>query len=290
MRHQRQVPRRVLTHPMPLPHRPLLQAALLRVVFAGLAASFVAAPASAQEATAADTPEAVMAPTSQAISPEALAVLNKMTRYLQSLQTFSIESRSSRDEVLPYGYKLQNNESASLVVQRPSKLRSVVTGDVRDRSFVYDGSTLVIYSPDDAAYARIPAPATLSELVDGVLDAGIELPLVDVLYQAAAGTLTEQVRDGVLVGDAVIDGVACDHLAFRQAGTDWQMWVAKGAQPLPRKIVITTRYEIGNPQFVANLDWNLKPKISTNTFAFVAPKGAVEIPFDQPAALTGDSE
>jgi hypothetical protein len=45
--------------------------------------------------------------------------------------------------------------------------------------------------------------------------------------------------------------VLCDHLAFRQLDTDWQLWVEKGSRPLPRKIVITTRYEVGDPQFSA---------------------------------------
>jgi hypothetical protein len=191
---------------------------------------------------------------------------------------------------LPYGYKLQNNEKASLVVQRPNRLRSEVSGDLRERTFVYDGSNLVIYSPDDKAYARIDAPDTIAKLITGILDAGVDLPLIDVLYQSAAGTLTEQVRNGILVGVSTVEGVECDHLAFRQADIDWQLWVAKGAQPLPRKILITTRYDVGNPQFEATLNWNLKPKINASTFAFVAPKGAVEIPFDQPAAIKGDAE
>ncbi|MET0808806.1 MAG: DUF2092 domain-containing protein, partial [Pseudoxanthomonas sp.] len=113
---------------------------------------------------------------------------------------------------------------------------------------------------------------------------------IDVLYQAAAGTLTEQVRNGVLVGDSVVEGVDCDHLAFRQADIDWQLWVAKGAHPLPRKIVITTRHELGNPQFAAIMDWNLKPRISASTFTFAAPQGAAEIPFDQPAAVAGAAQ
>lgn len=250
-------------------------------VLAGAIGSLLATPLMAQE-----SPPAAQ---SQVVSPEAQAVLDRMTAYMQGLQSFSIESRSSRDEVLPYGYKLQNNEKASLVVQRPNRLRSEVSGDLRERTFVYDGSELVIYSPEDKAYARIDAPDTIAKLITGILDAGIELPLIDVLYQSAAGTLTEQVRNGILIGDSTVDGVECDHLAFRQADTDWQLWVAKGAQPLPRKIVITTRYEMGNPQFEAVLNWNLKPRINASTFAFAAPKGAVEIPFDQPAVVKGDA-
>ena len=262
----------------------------IRSVIALTVTCLMAIPLSAQETAPVPGTDATLAESAPAVSPEAQGVLDRMTTYMQGLQNFSIESRSTRDEVLPYGYKLQNNEKASLVVQRPNKLRSEVSGDLRTRTFLYDGTKLVIYSPDDKAYARIDAPDTIAKLISGILDAGIELPLIDVLYQSAAGTLTDQVRNGILVGDSVVEGVECDHLAFRQAGTDWQLWVAKGAQPLPRKIVITTRYEVGSPQFEAIMNWNLKPKIGASTFAFAAPKGAVEIPFDQPAAIAGDAQ
>jgi hypothetical protein len=246
----------------------------------------LALPLSAQQATPAD-PSMSTDNTSvaQVISPEARGVLDRMTAYLRTLQTFSIATNSSRDEILAFGYKLQNIEHGELVVQRPNKLRAEIDGDIRTRTIVYDGTKLAMYSPDDAAYVRIDAPDTLAKLIGGLLDAGVEMPLMDVLYQAAAGTLTEAVRTGILVGDSMVDGVDCDHLAFRQANIDWQLWVEKGERTLPRKILVTTRYVVGDPQFQAVLTWNLKPKINKSTFVFTAPKDAVEVPFSDPVAI-----
>jgi hypothetical protein len=171
------------------------------------------------------------------------------------------------------------------VVQRPDKLRAEVSGDIRNRTFVYDGQKLAIHSPDDGVYVRIDAPASIGGLIPGLLDAGVEMPLIDVLFQAEAGTLTEGVRGGVLVGTASIDGVACDHLAFRQASIDWQLWVERGDRPLPRRLVITTRYAVGDPQFEATLRWELEPRLDASTFTFNAPKGAREIPFREAAII-----
>lgn len=64
--------------------------------------------------------------------------------------------------------------------------------------------------------------------------------------------------------------MACDHLAFRQAAIDWQLWVEK-ERALPRKVLITTRYEVGEPQWQATLDWNLAPTIDASTFVFQPP-------------------
>jgi hypothetical protein len=240
--------------------------------------------ASSLAAAEADTAVQPGAADAQVVSPQAQAVLDRMTASLRALQTFSITSDSTRDEVVAYGYKLQNNEHSTLVVQRPNKLRAEIAGDIRNRTIVYDGAKLAMYSPDDAAYVRVAAPDTLAKMIGDLLDAGVEMPLIDVLYQAADGTLTEAVHSGILVGESTIAGVQCDHLAFRQSNIDWQIWVEQGAKALPRKLLITTRYEVGDPQFEATLSWNLQPKIDKSTFAFTPPKGANELPFNEPAA------
>ena len=219
------------------------------------------------------------------ISPEAQAVLYRMTAFLRAQKSFSIDSQSTRDDVVAFGYKLQNNEHATLTAQLNNKLRVEVSGDDRNRLFVYDGAKLTMYSPDDEAYTQVKAPDSIGKLVDRLLGAGIEMPMIDMLYQIHEGSLTEEVRGGVLVGDSNVDGSDCDHLAFRQGNIDWQLWVEKGDKPLPRKLLVTTRYEVGEPQFQVTMRWNLKPKIDASTFVFTPPKGVNQIPFVDPAAI-----
>jgi len=224
------------------------------------------------------------APPGQQISPEAKAVLDRMTSYMQSLQAYSVQAHGTRDEVIDHGFKLQHNESASLQVQRPNKMRASVSGDLKNREFVYDGQTITIDNVDDNAYATAPATDKLGDLISDILDSGAELPLIDVLYQATAGTLTEEVRTGQVVGDTSIEGVPCTHLVFRQADTDWQLWVEKGDRPVPRKIVITTLHEVGDPQFSATMTWNTQPKFDKDSFTYVPDKDAKKVAFVQPQA------
>jgi hypothetical protein len=255
---------------------------LVRVPLLSALLLIFAAPVIAEEkAPAAASPAAPL----QVISPEAQAVLDRMGTFLKAQKTFSIDSQSTRDDVAAYGYKIQDNEHATMTVQLADKLRVELSGDERDRLFVYDGANLTMYSPDDDVYTRVKVPNTIGKLVDRLLGAGIEMPMIDMLYSIYQGSLTEAVRTGVLVGDSNIDGADCDHLAFRQANVDWQLWVEKGDKPLPRKLLITTRYEVGEPQYQATMRWNLKPKIDAKTFVFTPPKGANEIPFSDPAAL-----
>ena len=241
-----------------------------------------AAPAAAASTDSAAPAEITGVP--KGVTPEAKAVLDRMSAYMGTLKEFSIASRTSRDEVFDSGYKIQRNEQQTLLVQRPNHLRSTTAGDLGDRTFVYDGKNMVLYAGEKNAYATVAAPDTIGKLVLGVLAAGIDLPMVDVLYQAFDQTLTAEATHGIVVGDGVVDGVLCDHLAFRQTNADWQLWVAKGDQPLPRKILITTR-DTSDPQFESTLSWNLHPAINAGAFVFVPPKGAESIPFAQPDAL-----
>lgn len=244
-----------------------------------LAAASVA-PAWAQDAaeTDVDVDETVVLQMNSVITPDAQAVLDRMKATLSSLQRYSISAHITRDEVLPFGYKLQNNESARMWVERPNRLRMEVAGDIKNRTYVYDGSQLTMFVPDLNVYATSAAPSTLGELAGVLLDVGVEMPLIDMLYHGYGGDLTEDVRIGLVVGDSQVDGVPTDHLAFRQPNVDWQLWVEKGKQALPRKLLITTRYEVGDPQYQAILRWDLKPRMNAKSFTFVPPADATKIP------------
>lgn len=242
----------------------------------------------AEEAAEADD-NMVVLDTTAVITPAAQDVLDRMTATLNSLQRFMVTAHITRDEVLPFGYKLQNHEAARMWVERPNRLRVEVEGDIKHRTYVYDGTQVTMFVPDLNVYAAAPAPDTLGELVAVLLDAGVEMPLIDMLYHGVAGDLADAVRVGILVGDSEVDGVATDHLAFRQPDVDWQIWVEKGSRALPRKLLITTRYEVGDPQYQATLRWDPKPRLHAKSFRFVPPSGAVEISFHTELAASGDS-
>jgi hypothetical protein len=83
------------------------------------------------------------------------------------------------------------------------------------------------------------------------------------------------------VETTTLTDVPCDHLAARTSrGVDFQVWVAQGSEPLPRRVVITYKNETGQPQFWADLsNWNLAPDISDALFTFTPPDGAERIQF-----------
>ena len=166
-------------------------------------------------------------------------------------------------------------------MQRPNKLRAERTGDLVNQVFIYDGKSLTLYNPQENVYSQVAAPDTL----DGMLDFArtkldIVAPAGDIIAEKAYEILMDEVTDGFVVGKAVIEGVRCDHLAFRAPHVDLQIWIQEGEQPLPRRFVITTRDVVNAPQFAVTVTrWNLEPTFDAQAFGFTPPAGATKVDF-----------
>jgi hypothetical protein len=100
---------------------------------------------------------------------------------------------------------------------------------------------------------------------------------------AGLDPLIKEVRD---LGSGVIDGVECDHLAFRTEEVDWQLWIAQGETPYPCRYVVTTKSVTGWPQYSIDIS-NWGAGSAAASFAFTAPDGATQV---EPAALVDFDE
>jgi hypothetical protein len=215
------------------------------------------------------------------IEPQAEKLLKASTDFLASQKQFSVETRSSLEVVLVSGQKIQFDHTARQSIQRPNKLRAERVGDLVDQAFYYDGKSLTLYNPGEKYYATVAAPGTLEEMLDFARTSlDIVAPAGDLIYKNAFEILMTDVTQGFVVGKGIVEGVRCDHLAFRAPHVDWQIWIQEGSQPLPRKLVITTRDVVNAPQFaVVATKWNLQPKLAAQTFSFSPPKDAKKVEF-----------
>jgi hypothetical protein len=207
---------------------------------------------------------------SAGVAPEARQLLKASTDFLASQQRFTADTRNTLEIVLKSGQKIEFNSTGHQFVQRPNKLRSERSGDLVEQLFVYDGKSLTLYQPRDKVYAQVAAPGTLEEMLDFARNEyDVVAPFGDLLFKNAYDILMDGVTEGIVVGKAVIEGVVCDHLAFRAPDVDWQIWIQEGAQPLPRRIVITTLDLPNAPQFAVTVTrWNLEPSFDARTFTF----------------------
>jgi hypothetical protein len=215
----------------------------------------------------------------QGIEPQALRLLKASTDFLGSQQQFSLDTRGSLEVVLHSGQKIQFDHTARQSIQRPNKLRAERVGALSEQVIVYDGRSLTLYNPIDNVYSVIPVPDTLEAMLDYARTSlDLVAPAGDLIFKDAYAVLTADVLSGFVVGKSIIEGVRCDHLAFRAPHVDWQIWIQDGAQPLPRKIVLTTRDMANAPQFSVTITkWDLQPRFVDPTFTFSPPPGAKRV-------------
>jgi hypothetical protein len=215
------------------------------------------------------------------VAPEAVSAVERMGEFLASTRAFSVHAETSTDEVLAGGAKIQYLGSIDMTVRWPDRLRVTFQRDGRNpQEYFYDGSTLTVWFPVRRYWASIPAPGNIPDLIELMRQKyGLELPLQDLLLEATKKQLLQGIEAGIVVGPSRVAGVECEHLGFHEADVDWQIWIASGEQPLPRKFLITTLGEATQPQHGELLTWDLSPKIDEGTFTFVPPAGAERIVF-----------
>ena len=203
--------------------------------------------------------------------------LKQMSAHLRTLKSFQVTSQSTTDEVLETGQKIQFGGVTGYRFVAPDKLRAFVRNDRTWRDFYYDGKTLTQVAPRMNYYASVPASGPVGSVLNKVADEyDIELPLAD-LFTWGSDDSVNNVTSAMLIGPANIDGADCDHFALRQDGADWQVWIQRGAQPLPRKMVITTTDEAQQPQYTALLKWYTTIRPGATEFTYAPPKGAMRI-------------
>ena len=216
------------------------------------------------------------------IEPEAMAALTEMGNYLNTLKSFSVISEMSMDEVLLTGQKILVTGTTQYSTRLPDRLRisSKIEEIGRDSEYFYDGKSFTIYSNPDKYYATFDAPANIGELLDIARNRyDIEIPLRDLFYWGTEKEKAEDIQAAYFISTTGINGTPCKHYAFRQEDVDWQIWIENDDTPLPRKLVITSKLEKGEPQYISTMTWNVTPQLTESTFVFTPPEGAHKIEF-----------
>jgi hypothetical protein len=251
------------------------------VLGALLTLSFCAWGPRAARAAEPATPEGAAGVKQPAIDPAAVAALGRMSAFLRAQQDFEVQSEMTTDDVLGSGQKVEYGGTVILKVKRPNRLRVDLASDRKNERLFYDGRTFTVFQPTVGYYASFAAPSTLRELVD-VLEQryGVDLPLADLFRVGTDDAQLATIRGATIVGRSIVKGSPCTHYAFHQADVDWEVWIQEGAQPLPRKLVITTTSEASRPQHASVMTWNLSPTFDEQAFVFTPPANAQRIDFD----------
>lgn len=197
-------------------------------------------------------------------------ILKAMSDYVGGQKSISATFDSDIEVVTPDLQKIQFTSSGQVQLSRPDKIRMRRTGGYTDVELVYDGKTVTLSGNHTKAYVQQDMSGSTDQLIDQIQSKfGTAMPGTDLLLTNSFDELIAGVIDGRHIGQGVVDGVECEHLAFRNADTDWQIWVETGARPIPRKYVITSKVVAGAPQYTLRIkDWKTDAAADADAFAF----------------------
>jgi hypothetical protein len=250
-----------------------IMATLLRLALA--LALFAAAPPSHAQ------PEAA-AEEGRFVDPDALALARRAGEFLRDAKRFRFVAETGYEAVQEDGSKIEFGATRRYTVERPARVR--VETEARDggrRLALFDGKAFVQVDLDENAYSRadLKQPREIDFVIDLLrerLDSPV--PLGELLRNDPRPALEDSIEAALVVGDERLRGVPCSHVALRNPDADVQLWIAKGAQPLVRRVVITYRTLEGEPSFWADLDeWSFPATLDAATFRFDPPAGAERV-------------
>lgn len=223
-------------------------------------------------------------PSAQAQDADAKAVLKAMSDYVSSQKTIELTFDSDIEIITPQLEKIQFTNSGDALLSRPDKLRAHRVGGYSDVAMFFDGKTVSVFGKNLNGYAQFEGPKTLDELIEALrVGHGVALPGADLLLSNPYEALVAGVMEAKHIGRGVVDGVECEHLAFRNFDTDWQLWVEAGERPVPRKLVITSKTLAGGPQYTLHVKtWKIGVEPAPDAFTFTPPDGAQKL---EPDAL-----
>jgi hypothetical protein len=217
-------------------------------------------------------------------SGDANAILKAMSDYLTSQKSITASFNTDIEAVTPELQKIQFAGSGEVQLIRPDKLHMSRTGGYTDVELFFDGKNFAVENKKGNTYAETEASGSIGsidQLVDKLRDQlGVDLPGADLLLSNPYAILSADVIDARHIGRGVINGVECEHLAFRNLDTDWQIWIEVGAKPIPHKFVITSKAVTSGPQYTLLVtDWKTDAPIAEDAFTLHARAGAKKVEF-----------
>lgn len=244
------------------PRRPRSKSAFA----AALAISIFALPASPADAQADDSS----------------AVLKRMTDYIAAHPDLSSQFDIEFDVITPDIEKIQFAASGTMTRNAPNRVRLTRHGGYSDVELIFDGKTTTIVDRYRNKYAQLTGPTSIDQLVGKLRgDYMMDLPAADLFLTRSYDELMNGVSVAKHVGIGVIDGQECDHLAFRDEDTDWQLWIRTGDRPLPCKYKITSKTVAAAPDYTIRFyNWS-EAKAPDSAFAFRPAAGAQAVAFDK---------
>ena len=212
-------------------------------------------------------------------------LVQQMSARLAAVNALTVTTTETRDRVHATGRKESVSQTGVYTMRRPDRFYTKMTGGLGLESW-YNGKTVTIVSHPEKVFAQAPMPDTIDRTLDALAERyDMALPLSDLFYASPEKALLSDQTTGGYVGRETVGGTPCVHLAFKDVGTEWELWLPEQGEPLPKRFRVVQKRRTSEPVTdVTFTEWNLAPAIADATFVPKVPAAYEGIAVVQRAA------
>ena len=194
-------------------------------------------------------------------------LVQQMSDRLAAATEIQVSTTETRDVVRGSGKKEAVSGTGQYTLRRPDRFHARITSG-RGLEAWYNGKVLTIAQHEQKVFAQAPMPENINRTVDALSERyDLALAMADLFYAPAAKALLSDATTGGYVGTEDVAGTRCYHLAFKEAGADFDLWLPVQGEPLPRRFKILQKRRTGQPVVdVTFNEWNFAPQITDATF------------------------
>ncbi len=205
-----------------------------------------------QALDAADRKAAGLEAAANAISPDALAQIRRMTDYIAAMPEARMTVIESREEPVAGAGRVRKQVTRSYVMRRPNQLAWSATGSGVSASGAFNGTELKLENNINKRDATIPIAGTIDTLLVKLHEQKkLTLPMADLFASNVYDRLTGEMTTARYMGVHQMDGEPCHYVACENGPIQWQMWIAQSGNPVPKRVIIRYLNIQGAPRFGA---------------------------------------
>jgi hypothetical protein len=218
------------------------------------------------------------------LEPKALDILKAASSRLAAARTMKFNAVHFYESPSRQGLPLAFTTKSEVTLQRPDKLRVIMSADGPASAFYYDGKKMMAYAPAENLVAVADAPPTIDAALEQAYhSAAIYFPFDDWIVADPYKEMSEGMNLAYYIGQSkVVGGTTTDMVAYIDHGVFIQAWI--GAEDkLPR---LLHAIYLDDPERLRHTlllsDWQLDATVPPDTFASAKAASANPMPFAHP--------
>jgi hypothetical protein len=218
------------------------------------------------------------------LEPKAIEVLKAASDRLAAARTLKFNAVHFYESSSRHGHPLAFTTKSEVTLQRPDKLRVIMSADGPASEFYYDGKKMMAYAPAENLVAIADAPGTLDATLEQAYNsAAIYFPFADWIVTDPYKEMSDGMTLAYYIGQSkVIGGTTTDMVAYIDHGVFIQAWIGADDK-LPR---LLHAIYLEDPERLRHTlvlsDWQLDPAVPADSFTSAKAASANPMPFAHP--------